>query len=955
MEETSDTKDDELAFLHERLNAHFQTLRQQRAPTGSPTFALEHGLSQAELVLLKEQVASSIRQGRVRGDRWLPLIVYASEIGYEYSGDEYWQTFEASTPGWAEHGDRQYLRARFRQFKECFAGAEPTGAWSQHFSIICWPVTHAVLPTDLQRQLARLLFENRRGLTSDLLGDPGELGQHLAARSWHSSSRFQSFAQNTGLLGRVAAALLAGDDERSAFLLDSTLDRIVADLSRERQARGWLRGAKSAAVSVRTHGFQGPVGSRAGRPATGTPLPPAADPELVLREEPGGWSAHLELADLSVLLERLPGLSEDLANCRALVAGAAGPPLSSGRVLYPGQRVRLHNWPASDVPLLQLEGASEATNSLLADQCVLAPGPRWLFRVRERGLANEVRGHGARAGCRYVLLSEDRLVATVPPWIVPAELQTRGVFGYAVNVPSVLDPIALDVLRRVGVGAVSDIEISPAGVLAAQWDGEGRAEWLAGELPILAISSTTTVARSVWALDGHAYPVAWPLEQRGILVGFADLGVGTHELHVALSASLDGDTLAEGAFQIRIRSPRSRPTSGSLREALAIIAAPVSPTLSELWDGRAVIEILGPPEIEVDLQATLQDRSGAKLAQRSCAASLPVGPQDWPGLFESLIRAHRPMRDAYGESEACVLCVSHEELGAVTHRCEREFALLRWATARDGDGPFIRLIDNTEERNVEVRLFEFATPDEHRLARLDERSILRWRAGGLALARAGQARAAAILPPTVRDLGDLRLEPRLRPATRSLRGVLALIELAELWGSASRPADPFAEHARFKVLRKLTTDVAALIGGLHWRAIERRFGAEERPLDQAALEAAVGGRPHQRALARDVARWVEPLGSAPLAERVASFATALALHARSDAYRSEDPRFAEFLLRLASAPESLADWPDSEIESDVQRVFDAPMLLRAARLLVLAIEARVTTSTPSSFAGWSWQ
>ena len=951
----SETRDDVLPSLHERLEAHFLALHAQRAPTGSPTFALEHGLSIAELALLKEQVALSVKRGRVPGEHWLPLIVYASEIGYAYSGDEFWQTFEAVTPGWAEHGDRQLLRARFRRFAQSFGGAEPSGAWAQHFSIICWPITHAVLPTDLQRQLARLLFENRRGLTSDLLGDPGELGQHLAARSWHSSSRFQSFAQNTGLLGRVAAALLAGDDERSAFLLDSTLDRIVADLSRERQARGWLRGAKSAAASVRTHGFQGPVGSRDGRPATGTPLPPAADPEVVLREEPGGWSAHLELADLSVLLERLPGISEDLANCRALVAGAAGPPLSRGRVLYPGQRVRLHNWPASDVPLLQLEGASEATNSLLADQCVLAPGPRWLFRVRERGLANEVRGHGARAGCRYVLLSEDRLVATLPPWIVPAEVQTGGVFAYAVDVPSVLDPIALDVLRRVGVRAVSDIEISPAGVLAAQWDGEGRAEWLAGEMPILAISSTTTVARSVWALDGHTYPVAWPLEQREIFLGFADLGVGTHELHVALSASHDGDTLAEGAFQIRIRSPRTRPTSGSLREALAIIAAPVSPTLSELWDGKAVIEILGPPEIEVELQATLQDRSGAKLAQRSCAASLPVGPQDWPSLFEHLIHAHRPMRDAYGESEACVLRVSHEALGAVTHRCEREFASLRWAPGRDGEGPFIRLIDNTEERDVEARLFEFASPDQHRLAGLDERSVLRWRTGGLALAQAGQARAAAILPPTVHDLGDLRLEPRLRPAARSLHGVLALIELAELWGSASRPADPFAEHARFKVLRKITTDIAALIGGQRWHAIERRYGGEERPFDQAALEAAVGERPHQRALARDVARWVEPLSSAPLAERVASVATALALHARSDAYRSEDPRFAEFLLRLASAPESLAEWPEAEIESDVQRVLDAPMLLRAARLLVLAIDARVTTSAPSSFAGWSWQ
>ncbi len=161
MEETSDTRDEELAFLHERLKAHFLMLRQQRAPTGSPTFALEHGLSQAELVFLKEQVTSSVRQGRVRGDLWIPLIVYASEIGYEYSRDEFWQTFEAVTPGWAEHGDRQLLRASFRRFTQSFGGAEPTGAWAQHFSIICWPITHAVLPTDLQRQLARLLFENR--------------------------------------------------------------------------------------------------------------------------------------------------------------------------------------------------------------------------------------------------------------------------------------------------------------------------------------------------------------------------------------------------------------------------------------------------------------------------------------------------------------------------------------------------------------------------------------------------------------------------------------------------------------------------------------------------------------------------------------------------------------------------------------------------------------------------
>jgi len=957
MGETSETTDQELAFLHERLEAHFQMLRQQRAPTGSPTFALEHGLSQAGLVFLKEQVASSVRQGRVRGDLWLPLIVYASEIGYEYAGDEYWQTFEAFTPGWAEHGDRQYLRARFRQFKESFAGAEPTGAWSQHFSIICWPITHAVLPTDLQRHLARLLFEYRRALTSKLLADPDELGKHLAARSWQASSRFQSFAQNTGLLGRVAAALLAGEGERSGFLLDSTLDRIVSDLSRERQARGWLRGAKSAAASVRTRGFRQLPASSNGRSGAGTPtpLPAAADPELLLREEFDGWSAHLELADLSVLAERLPDIVQELSDCRALIAAAAGPPLARGRVLYAGQRLRLREWPSPDVPLLQLEGASAAANSLLADQCVLSPGPRWLFRVRDRGLASEVRTNSARPGRCYVLLSEEPLAAALPPWIDATEVQIAGMSAYTLEVPPVLDSAALDVFRRIGVRALTDVEIRPAGVVAAQWDGEGRAEWLAGELPILAVSSTRTVTRSVWALDGHSYPIAWPPDQREIFIAFQDLEVGTHELQVALSASDDDAVLVEGAFEIRIRSPRTRPTSGSFREGLMILATPVSPTLSELWDGRAAIEVRGPAEIEVQLEALLKDRTGATLAQHACAATLPVQPEDWAKLFERLIQRDHAVQDAYNDAEACLLCASHDHLGTVTLRCEREFAPLRWAVARDGDGPFLRLIDNTEQANVEVQLFEFGSPDRHCNPHLDERSRLRCRPGGLALARAGGALAAAILPPTVHHLQDLQLEPHLAPVTRSLQGVVALIDCAELWGTASRPADPFAERGRVKVLKTITGQIAALIGGQRWRELERRIAADERPVGQPALEAAVGERPHQRALTRDVARWVEPLSSASLADRVTALATALAVHARHDAYRSKDPRFAEFLLRLASAPESLSNWPNSEIESDVERVLDAPMLIRAARLLVLAIEARVTTSVPATFGGWAWQ
>ena len=42
-------------------------------------------------------------------------------------------------------------------------------------------------------------------------------------------------------------------------------------------------------------------------------------------------------------------------------------------------------------------------------------------------------------------------------------------------------------------------------------------------------------------------------------------------------------------------------------------------------------------------------------------------------------------------------CASPTSVGGGHARYEREFASLRWAPARDGEGPFIRLINNTEQ------------------------------------------------------------------------------------------------------------------------------------------------------------------------------------------------------------------------------------------------------------------
>ena len=131
-----------------------------------------------------------------------------------------------------------------------------------------------MLPTDLQRQFARLLFDYGTALTADLLADPGALGLKLAARAGHYSSRFQNFAQNTDLLGQVAAALLADDDENSPYLLTSTLRRLAGSLTAERQSRKWLQDTRWSARQVRSRGFEPPAHKHGGT-ATSAAIWPA--------------------------------------------------------------------------------------------------------------------------------------------------------------------------------------------------------------------------------------------------------------------------------------------------------------------------------------------------------------------------------------------------------------------------------------------------------------------------------------------------------------------------------------------------------------------------------------------------------------------------------------------------------------------------------------------------------
>ena len=241
-----------LEDFHTDLGRHFRALHEERKllSPAAPVFALEHGLGDADLDLLKNAVRSAVRQGFGATFRqwWLPFVVYAAESGYEYAGGEYWQTFEESTPWWHEYGDRDRIRGWFQVFAVDYGGAVPQGAFAEYFTIIAWPITHAVLPVYLQRNLARLLFDFRTGLTAQLLQDPDALWE----RAWLLAPALTPSGSGCSARTRPCSA-------RSPWLCCPvrTTNRRT---SCARHSAGWLTGCPRSA----THGsgWRRPAGRR---------------------------------------------------------------------------------------------------------------------------------------------------------------------------------------------------------------------------------------------------------------------------------------------------------------------------------------------------------------------------------------------------------------------------------------------------------------------------------------------------------------------------------------------------------------------------------------------------------------------------------------------------------------------------------------------------------------------
>ena len=225
-----------------REDRHFTHLARSRSASNLPIFALEHDLTVNELQEISGLLRERLSLGLPLDTHWLLWVVYATELGYDYDGDEYWHSFEERTPRWRIRGNRNDLREWFSRFSATYHGVRPTGPWAEWFRNIAWPITHAILPKYLQWQFAKALYNLRYRLAQLRDPSPAPVGRLLAAHAWDASSRFQEFLQQEELAGRIVLALVGNTNVTSHDSIQpSTLQRLVSDLERVQSAREWLK------------------------------------------------------------------------------------------------------------------------------------------------------------------------------------------------------------------------------------------------------------------------------------------------------------------------------------------------------------------------------------------------------------------------------------------------------------------------------------------------------------------------------------------------------------------------------------------------------------------------------------------------------------------------------------------------------------------------------------------
>lgn len=913
------------------LESHFQELSHLKKQRNIPLFVLEHGLSSDQLAYIAELLNAELNRLGLLANHWLLWIIYAAEQGYAYQGEEYWYSFERSMPGWRANGSRHQIRTWFRRFASQYSGASPQGTWASHFSIIAWPITHAILPRDLQGCLAHTLFKARYPLAQTSSLNPVEIGQLVAKYVHHPSSRFDYFLQHPEFVGHIVSALL-NNDLNDNIIFPSALFRIITDLESVRSANEWMKDARKIFVAPHFKtSFQ--------RTSSSFQL------ENVHQEEPIKlnlfnvrpaisvfkstnqlWKFTISFPSFYPLFESDSSIATFLQKVRIKIPYSSDTWLPAGW-LFTGLRQRaLSKWPEANIPLIETHSINPQLQDLLDRDCLIQNEVNWVFKIHSDGSGSYLMSRALSPDNTYLIISRQPFKES--QLYIPALLDCEGIFGVILDLPSQLLTAHEECLTNFNLTCSRTIRIEPIGKLPRHWTEDLTGEWLSTETPHFRIEHNTLVSEYCFTLNDTTPVVISPdSSNSSFFIKLDTLAPGVHKLNVV--AKLPNNIQLIGDITLNVKHPTSWQPEHQSSLGLFVDVSPSEPTLDDFLRDQIDIEVHGPKSYPVKCSITLLNGLSEIVHTVNLFEQLlPVTVDIWEKALHNFINSDWDSIK-FLAAKSGLLIFENPELGQYKVKLNRIMSPLRWIYRNHNHKYNLALIDDNEANSVQICFYDFETPLSHQTIEVSTAANgFEINAhGGLFTANSHSNFAALVLSPSLTAKGLNNLFTINKESLQKHSDKKTLLELYTTWMKSSC-AGPLSNIKRNKAAEAIKERLLELLCGKRWVHLEHILqkspenrktwdSLEEEICSRSNFGIAIGHR------------WSE--GSTQSIEETIREFSMLAKKFQI----CKNAAICEAACRIILEMQSFTDWANGSIDLKLEELAYYSSLLRGVRLIEL--------------------
>lgn len=819
------------------LREHFDALHKARleiAPA-PPVFALEHPLDQADVHVLAKDLRDALSSGRrVALEHALAWVVIASETGYGFGGCEFWQSFEERIPNWAELGDRDALRRAFMHFCKLYQGARPVGQWASHYTLICWPITHAILPRDLQARLCEAIYACRYHLAGMSDASAENIGLIMDRATPSFGTRFDQFLQEHALVGAIVSRLLRGESDITHSFRSETFDRILNDLHRISATQEWLREAR------RLHNRKVTISSPHAPARDGKGDPSARRrqlfdlrPTLVLEVDGSGvWGPSVIPPSLLPWTQESAELGRLIETLRYRVIGTDRARQGACLLATTPLPTVLPTLPPLNQPLIELLPHHEWLSAAFDAECRLPASDLLVFHERS-GVATLSRNTEVHPGETYLIATQNPTLELGEPasCLDPTWRLRR------LQLPSPLTATLSAQLSAAGIHARRATRLRPWGLLPRNWDDENSGEWIVTEPIVYAIERDHLFDAISFCVNGDKPVFLECDEMADPAILITDLPVGAHNLSVQTYERRNARSgpelheLSRGEICVRVRAPSVWIPDRIANNILSIEVVPQRPSLEDLLKGKVTLTVDGVASAPVEISVQWTD--GPNLST-SCASILrqraPIHKEAWSEGLGAFLRKIDSARISLGVRQAH-LRVECEPLGEQLIPISVAASPVRWSV-RD---KLVRLIcDGSHIPQIVMSTFAAPVTATQFERRVCERGLEQTRSG-LYFAIDGDLCSGVVLGSPGDPAGGLRAIGE-QIDFHTLRSCEAhdLQKAIERWEVAT-PLNVYARANQQRVVTQLHTEVLRRLTGDYWTKLEsshpRRWSDLEEAVD----------------------------------------------------------------------------------------------------------------------------